>query len=100
MKLLALTLYPLLSLGIDSDQTGFMPHGATAINLRRLQTNIHVQHLNMGLRVVALLDIEKAYDTVQWPFLWETLRRMGFPLVFIKWLKVIYACPNSSEIGR
>lgn len=65
MKLLALRLYPLLPSVIDSDQMGFMPHRATAINPRRLQTNIHVQHLNMGSRGgVASLDIEKAYDTV------------------------------------
>lgn len=68
---------------IDSDQTGFMPHRATDVNLYRLFINIHTQHLNTGSQTVASLDIEKAFDPIKWPFLWETLHRMGFPLVFI-----------------
>lgn len=95
-KLLATRLYPLLPSVIDSDQTGFMPKRTTDVNLRRLFTNIHAQHNNSGTRAIALLDIEKAFDTVEWPFLWETLRRMGFPLRFISWLQVIYRCPISS----
>lgn len=95
-KLLALRLYPLLPSVIDSDQTGFMPRKSTDVNLRRLYTNIHAQHHNTGTRTIASLDIEKAFDTVEWPFLSETLRRMGFPLLFIQWLQVLYKCPTSS----
>lgn len=72
-----------------------MPRRSTNVNLRRLFTNIHTQHHNTGSRAVASLDIEKAFDTVEWPFLWEALRRMGFPLLFIKRLQVIYKCPTS-----
>lgn len=59
-----------------------MAHKFTDINLRRLFTNIHAHHDNPGSRVVSSLDIEMAFDTVEWPFLWETLRRMGFPMFF------------------
>lgn len=44
---------------------------------------------------MASLDIEKAFNTVEWPFLWEVPRRMGFPLVFISWLQVLYQNPMS-----
>lgn len=46
--------------------------------------------------MVASLDIEKAFDTVEWPFLWEVLRRMGFPLVFILWLQELFRNPMSA----
>lgn len=95
-KLLTTRLQPLLPSIIETDQTGFMANRATDVNLRRLFTNIHTQHLNEGSRVVASLDIEKAFDTVEWPFLWEVLRRMGFPLLFIKWMKVLYRNPTSA----
>lgn len=61
----------------------FMPQKMTDINLRGLHVNIHAHYANEGSRMVASLDIEKAFDTIEWPFLWEILRRMGFPLVFI-----------------
>lgn len=81
---------------IDSDQTGFMPQRTTDVDLRRLYTNIHTHHIQEGATTVAPLDIEKAFDTIEWLFLWEILRRMGFPLVFIKWVQIIYRKPMSA----
>lgn len=83
-KLISRQVQPLLPNIIDSDQTGFMSGRATDVNLRRLYTNIHASHLNIGSRVIASLAIEKAFDTLEWPFLWEVLHRMGFPMVSIK----------------
>lgn len=73
-----------------------MPQRTTDINLRRVFNNVHIQHVNEGSGTVASLDIEKAFNTVEWPFLWEVLRRMGFPLVFISWLQVLYRKPMSA----
>lgn len=87
---------PILPSVIETDQTGFMVDRATDVNLRRLFTNIHAQHLNEGSLVVASLDIEKAFDAVEWPFLWQVLRRMAFPLLFIMWLQVLYKHPTTA----
>lgn len=95
-KLISRQLQPLLPNIIDSDQTGFMSGRATDVNLRRLYTNIHASHVNIGSRVIASLAIEKAFDTLKWPFLWEVLHRMGFPMVFIKLLHVLYRNPTAA----
>lgn len=95
-KLITLRLQPLLPTIIETNQTGSMANRSIDINLRRLHTNSHAQHLNQSSRVVELLDIEKAFDSVEWSFLWEVLRRMGFPLLFIQWLQTLYKRPTSA----
>lgn len=92
-KLLAARLNKVIKSLINSDQTGFMPGRSTDINTRRLFSNIHAPHTNQGIRTIATLDMEKAFDTVEWVYLWEVLRRMGFPLKFIDWIRTLYTGP-------
>jgi len=37
--------------------------------------------------ILCKLDIEKAYDHLNWDFMWYTLDRMGFKNRWINWLK-------------
>ena len=39
--------------------------------------------------LVMSLDIEKAFDTVQWPFLYKLLHSWGFPSSFIEWIQLM-----------
>uniref|UniRef100_A0A803KF69 Reverse transcriptase domain-containing protein n=1 Tax=Xenopus tropicalis TaxID=8364 RepID=A0A803KF69_XENTR len=78
---------------IHPDQSGFMPGRATDFNLRRLFTNLQITHTNSGARAVASLDSEKAFDSIEWEYLWEVLRRFGLGARFIQWLKMLYKHP-------
>lgn len=42
------------------------------------------------------LDQEKAFDCVDWPFLFSVLSRMGFGNSFITWVKLLYTDIRSS----
>ncbi|XP_072009068.1 ATP synthase subunit C lysine N-methyltransferase isoform X1 [Engystomops pustulosus] len=76
---------------IHSDQTGFMPQKSTSINIRRLLLNLQIPADNIGQRAVLTLDAAKAFDSVEWQYLWEVMRVIGFGPNFISWVKVLYS---------
>ena len=39
---------------------------------------------------IAQIDFEKAFDSIEWPFLFETLKTFGFGANFISWTKLLY----------
>lgn len=41
------------------------------------------------------MDVEKAFDRVEWGYLFETMRRFGFGDTFISWVRLLYACPSA-----
>lgn len=60
-----------------------------------------LSHENSGTRVIASLDPEKAFDSVEWVFLWDLLCRFGFGSWFLKWLQMLYralpACIRTND---
>lgn len=55
---------------IHTDQAGFMPGRNTSFNLRKLFINLQATHENVGTRVIVTLDTAKAFDSVEWRYLW------------------------------
>lgn len=90
-KVLAIRLSHVIEDLIGIDQMGFMPGKGTDINIPRLFLNLTISHDNAGSRVIASLDAEKVFDSVEWNFLWETLRRFGFGPKFIHGVQLPYS---------
>lgn len=59
--ILAMSLGSVMLSLVGTDQSGFMPENTTDITLRGLYPNLQVHHDNMGHRVIAALDNEKAF---------------------------------------
>lgn len=77
------------------DQTGFMPGKGADINLRCLFLNLSIPHDNQGTRVIASLDAEKAFDSVEWVYLWEVLKLYGFGRKNLRWLQLLCRAPRA-----
>ena len=94
-KILAQRLQQVLSNIISTDQTGFMLGRHSFHNTRRLLNIISAPSSTIP-EVIVSLDAEKAFDRVEWSFLFFVLQKFGFPLEFISWIKLLYANPVAS----
>jgi exonuclease III len=75
---------------IGMDQCGFVKGRLIGFNILRLLDIIEgckEENIN-GLLVN--IDIEKAFDSVSWRFLYKALEYFNFPIPFIKWIQCLY----------
>lgn len=82
---------------ISPDQTGFIRRRSSAANVRKLLNMIHTLP-GLSPEIVLSLDAEKAFDRVEWEFLFVTLKKFGFGDGFISWIKLIYSTPVATVI--
>lgn len=80
---------------IDTGQTGFVKHRHTQDNVRRALHLISRMRNNNEESIVISLDAEKAFDSVQWEYLYLTLKRFGFNEQVIGCLKSLYCSPTA-----
>ena len=80
---------------IHNDQTGFIRERQTQDNIRRtLQIISHIQK-NKTAAMVISIDAEKAFDSVNWSFLYRVLHRFGLHETIIKTIQALYNKPTA-----
>lgn len=81
-KVLVAHLRPFLSDLVSPHQSSFIPGKGTVDNAIVLQEIVYTMARSKKKKgdLVYKLDLEKAYDRVDWRFLQTTLQRYGFPL--------------------
>lgn len=94
-KLLANRLSDTLPKIINSDQSGFIRKRASANNLCRLFNVIHLAKTRSDPTVAVALDAEKAFDRLEWPYLFKVLAKFGFGQNFIDWVRTLYYKPKA-----
>ncbi|GKF67544.1 putative RNA-directed DNA polymerase, eukaryota, reverse transcriptase zinc-binding domain protein, partial [Tanacetum coccineum] len=86
-------LYKLVSL----NQSAFVPGRSISDNILLTQELMHNYHLDRGTpRCAFKVDIQKAYDTVDWSFLCDVLMGFGFHSKMIGW---IMECVTSTSFS-
>lgn len=92
-KILTARLAPILPLAIAPNQSGFIRGRLLNDNVLLAQELVHeLNRCSPAPNVAIKIDMLKAYDRVQWPFLIKVMRRMGFPEA---WLGLVERCIGS-----
>ncbi len=95
-KALALRLEPYIDNLIHYDQTGFLKGRLASDNIRRLLHIIdHAQTTNANSAIFSL-DALKAFDRLEWDYLWSVLERLGFGPKFLNTIRLLYKGPFAS----
>lgn len=88
-KILSKRLQPLLHSLISPSQSAFVPGRAISDNVLITHEILHYlrksearKHVSMAVKT----DMSKAYDRIEWNFLREVLRRLGFHDTWISWI--------------
>lgn len=97
-KVLVLRLQQVSPNIIHPNQAGFMKNTSSSDNMRKL---IHLMWLAQSKNVpiaATSLDAEKAFDEVEWSFLFSALSHFGFGPYFSQWAKTLYKEPKAAVI--
>ena len=87
---LALRLQNVISTVVSDNQTGYIRKRFIGTNVRAILDICDYIEKNNSSGVLLFLDFEKAFDSVEWPFLISVLKKFNFVAQFIKWIEVLY----------
>ena len=78
---------------IDEDQTGYIKGRYIGCNIRILEDLLEYCYRDDKYGALICLDFEKAFDSVNWDFMFATLKFFNFGDKFIKWIRILYNDP-------
>nr|GEY83612.1 hypothetical protein [Tanacetum cinerariifolium] len=72
---------------VDENQSAFISSRQISDNIMLSQELIRNNHRNRGPAKCSFkINIEKAYDSMEWVFLSSSLKHFGFPELMVKWI--------------
>lgn len=81
---------------VSHEQTGFVKGRQLFFNVRTLLNIIYSKTTTTTPEVVISVDAEKAFDRVEWDYLFTVLKKFGLGNVFISWIHLLYTSPQAS----
>ena len=70
---------------IHEDQVGFVPNRFIGENIRYIEDLVEYSNRLKEKCILLSIDIEKAFDTLEWDFILHALHKFNFGPNIIKW---------------
>ena len=84
---------------MEHDQVGFIPGMQGLFNIyKSINVIHHINKLKDKNHMIISIDLEKAFDKIQHPFMINTLQKMGIEGICLNIVKPIYDKPTSKII--
>ena len=75
---------------IDEDQTGYVNGRYIGQNIRLIQDVMIMTEVEEVPGMALFIDFKKAFDTLDWNFLFKTLEMLNFGPQIVRWIKTFY----------
>jgi hypothetical protein len=94
-KLLANRLRGRLGELVSMNQSAFVKKRSLHDNFVLVRQVARKINTTRNTGVLLKLDLARAFDSLSWSFLFEVLRKMGFGVIFLKWIAVLLYTANT-----
>ena len=78
---------------INPDQSGFIKGRQIGLNIRKAINIIDKAQISKIPTILLFLDATKAFDRVEWPYLFEVMKAFNIAPGFINYIRAIYSNP-------
>jgi len=85
---------------IHPDQTGFVKDRYIGENIRLISDLLDLTNKHQIPGILIALDFRKAFDSLEWPFIMETLNSFNFGTGIKQWISTFYTNVESAEINN
>ena len=76
---------------INNDQTGFLKNRTIGENIRLIDSIISYTSTKQIPGLLLFIDFEKAFDSIEWPFIERALKHFNFGASLVTWFKLFYS---------
>jgi hypothetical protein len=94
-KVLANRIKKVLPSVINPDQVAYLKKRFIGQNIRTILDVMGYTKLMDKKGIIAFLDFEKAFDTIHWNVIYDTLKLFNLGPNLIKWVRTIYSAPEA-----
>ena len=99
-KCIAKRLEKVLPVLINRDQTGYIKNRFIGENIRLISDIIDSYDEDNLPGFLLFIDFEKAFDSLEWSFLFKSLEVMNFGPMFQRWIRTFYSNISSCVINN